>query len=231
MEWRPGKQSRIPVRFGSLFPMGIDAPPIPDDQNNWLRHTAQIRRKYLAGNQGFFGGSQMPQAEKCHNATNKRGAGRDAASSDRTDEEPRSISPVRCKQHATGGEPVIQSKLPFPPFLHRANATHRTTRSMAPATDLLSFIGFFHLRHPWHSSGFAGFECRLFPTDIIRPATALFNFIVLFAHAYTCTRHCSEKPITLPPVLTSRRRAGLTPRETERDEVRDRSRGCAPSKP
>jgi hypothetical protein len=50
MEGRPGKQRCIPVSFGSLSPVGIDSPPVPDNQNNWLRHTAQIRRKYPASN-------------------------------------------------------------------------------------------------------------------------------------------------------------------------------------
>jgi hypothetical protein len=53
MERRPGKQRRIAVRFSSLSPVGVDSPPVPDDQNNWLRHTAQIRPKYPASNGAF----------------------------------------------------------------------------------------------------------------------------------------------------------------------------------
>jgi hypothetical protein len=116
----------------------------------------------------------------------------------------------------------------------RIRRTHRRRRKYTPikerASCRVTLLFILYIARQARYSAFAGFERRLFSTEIICPAAALFNFVVLFAHACTCTRRCGEKPIKPPPALTSLRRVGLTPRGTAMDGARGRSHGCVPSK-
>src|SRR5690349_20206060 len=59
-----GKQRRVAVSLRLLSSVGIDAPPIPDDQNHWLRHTGID-----------YGGrkmSQMARVKKSHECSKSR---------------------------------------------------------------------------------------------------------------------------------------------------------------
>ena len=53
VEWRPREQRRISIFLPPLRSVGIDTPPVPDDEHDWASHIGALCRRFPESTSGF----------------------------------------------------------------------------------------------------------------------------------------------------------------------------------